>query len=59
MRDLWQQCPVCNGAKMVSGGYFSRAGDYNHWVSGNAFETCQICDGKGIIRTPPPEKENS
>ena len=43
------RCTTCNGVGQVSGGYFSRAGDYDTWVSGNATEKCQTCDGKGYI----------
>lgn len=49
----WQKCPLCNGAGLVSGGYFTRAGDCDQWVSGNAAETCRVCGGSGIIQKPP------
>mgnify|MGYP001589630443 FL=1 len=45
----WQKCPVCRGVGTVSGGYFSRAGDYPSWASFTALEVCQVCKGKGII----------
>jgi len=48
----WQLCPVCNGAGVVSGGYFMRGGDYDRWVSNSVFESCRVCDGKGIIQRP-------
>ena len=52
----WQKCPVCNGVGQVSGGYFTRAGDCNQWVSDGAAEVCQTCEGKGIIETPEQEE---
>ncbi len=51
----WQKCPICNGVGQVSGGYFLRAGDCDHWVSDRAMEMCQICGGKGIIEAPEQE----
>ncbi len=44
-----QKCPVCNGVGQVSGGYFSRAGDCNTWMSSSTLDQCQVCKGKGII----------
>ena len=49
---LWQKCPICDGTGNVSGGYFTRAGDSPTWVSGNTIETCQTCNGMGVIKTP-------
>ncbi len=45
----WQKCPICDGVGIVSGGYFTRAGDYNSWVASNTTETCRICEGSGIL----------
>ena len=55
----WQECPLCLGVGIVAGGYFYsflRAGDYGNWASGNTFEQCRICEGKGIIARPPSEE---
>ena len=50
----YQKCPVCNGVGQVSGGYFTRAGDFNTWtfthgLVGYVIEICQVCKGKKII----------
>jgi len=57
----FQKCPVCNGVGVVSGGYFTRAGDCNSWVATSAYECCLTCEGRGIIDEttglPPREPE--
>lgn len=55
----WQLCPLCNGVGQVSGGYFNRPGDHNTWAASKTMEKCQICDGKGIIRTPDMERKEA
>ncbi len=45
----WQRCPICNGAGIVSGGYFTRAGDSISWTASNSTETCRVCRGTGVI----------
>ena len=55
--QIWQKCPICNGVGLVSGGYFLRAGDCDHWVATNAIEVCKICEGRGLILTPKEEEE--
>ena len=48
---VWQKCPICDGSGIVSGGYFERCG-VEQWTSANAAETCWVCGGSGIIKTP-------
>ena len=52
---VWQKCPICDGVGQVSGGYYTRTGDCNHWVSVDISEICQTCKGKGIIEAPPQD----
>ena len=49
---IWQECPVCHGVGLVSGGFFTRAGDCPFWVAKDTTEECRVCKGKGIIETP-------
>ena len=48
----WQKCPICNGVGQVSGGFYTRAGDYPFRNASNALEICRTCDGKGVIIAP-------
>ena len=48
----WQKCPICDGVGQVTAGYFLRAGDYNQWSSDHTLDTCEACNGKGLIETP-------
>ena len=48
----WQKCPICNGNGQVSGGFYGHAGDYPYWTSDRTIETCQACNGQGIIASP-------
>ncbi len=56
---VWQKCPICDGVGQVSGGYFTRAGDYNQWVSNKTLETCKVCEGSGLIETPEQPKREA
>ena len=49
---MWQKCPICNGGGVVSGCYYSRAGDYISWGATSALETCGQCNGTGLLKTP-------
>jgi len=50
--SVWQKCPICNGTGLVSGGFFSHAGDCETWVSDHTTEMCQRCQGIGTILAP-------
>ena len=52
MMSEWQKCPVCNGVGVVSGGYFTRAGDFPYWNSDHTTEICKVCVGRGLIVKP-------
>uniref|UniRef100_A0A6M3Y7U6 Uncharacterized protein n=1 Tax=viral metagenome TaxID=1070528 RepID=A0A6M3Y7U6_9ZZZZ len=58
----WQKCPICQGCGLVGGGFFDCPGNIDEygnrtWVSGNAAETCRVCEGKGSITTPTNKGE--
>ena len=58
----WQKCPICYGCGLVAGGFFDCPGYIDEqgnrtWTSGNAAETCRVCEGKGIIATPTHKGE--
>ena len=48
-----EKCPVCNGVGQVSGGFYSRGGDYGFWITGSISpEQCRSCGGKGYLVVP-------
>ena len=43
------RCPVCNGQRLVPNGFYSHIGVETYTSSDATPETCQTCNGEGIV----------